>query len=100
VHVTTGRRLAREGFPANAPDVVVMLDARCAFAQLDDAELDIYWGAYLGTPDEILVAGAVAAVSEEIQRVRADARERKGWIMDTYLLRRRGKAARIDAHGD
>ena len=90
VHITTGRRLAREGFPANAPDVVVMLDAHCAFHALHDAAVEIYWGAYLGTPDEILIAGAVGDVSDEIERVRAAARERKGWIMDTYLLRRRG----------
>jgi precorrin-6A synthase len=89
VHVTTGRRLAREGFPANAPDVVVMLDAHCSFEALRGEAIDIYWGAYLGTPDEILIAGDLDAVSDEIVRVRADARERKGWIMDTYLLRRR-----------
>jgi precorrin-6A synthase len=89
VHITTGRRLARERFPPNAPDVVVMLDAHCAFTALRDEPLDIYWGAYLGTPDEILIAGAVGAVAEEIVRVRAAARARKGWIMDTYLLRRR-----------
>ncbi|HWC26514.1 MAG TPA: hypothetical protein VG474_08020, partial [Solirubrobacteraceae bacterium] len=51
--------------------------------------LDIYWGAYLGTADEILVAGPLDDVADEIERVRARARERKGWIMDTYLLRRR-----------
>jgi precorrin-6A synthase len=89
VHVTTGRRLAREGFPANAPDVVVMLDAHCSFEALRGEAIDIYWGAYLGTPDDILIAGDLDAVSDEIVRVRADARERKGWIMDTYLLRRR-----------
>ena len=88
VHITTGRRLAREGLPANAPDVVVMLDAHCAFEALRDEPIDIYWGAYLGTPDEILVAGALGEVADEIERVRAAARERKGWIMDTYLLRR------------
>lgn len=96
VLVTTGRRLAREGWPAGVPDVVVMLDARCAFREVaDPGDVDIYWGAYLGTPDEILVAGSVAQVGEEIGRVRAAARERKGWIMDTYLLRRRGGPARI-----
>jgi precorrin-6A synthase len=89
VHITTGRRLAREGFPANAPDVVVMLDAHCSFEALRGEAIDIYWGAYLGTPDEILVAGRLDDVADEIVRVRADARERKGWIMDTYLLRRR-----------
>ena len=89
VHITTGRRLASDGMPPNAPDVVVMLDAHCAFQALRDEPVDIYWGAYLGTPDEILLAGAVGDVADEIVRVRAQARERKGWIMDTYLLRRR-----------
>ena len=86
VQITTGRRLA-QGFPAEADDVVVMLDAGCAFAGVDpDAE--IYWGAYLGTGDELLVSGRVGDVAGEIALVRAQARERKGWIMDTYLLRR------------
>lgn len=84
VHITTGRRLAEEG--PTADDVLVMLDARCAFAGLDD--FHIYWGAYLGTPDEILVEGPVAEVADRIRELRAEARARKGWIMDTYLLRR------------
>jgi precorrin-6A synthase len=89
VHITTGRRLARDGFPRDARDVVVMLDANCSFEALRGEPIDIYWGAYLGTPDEILVAGALDAVAGEIVRRRSAARERKGWIMDTYLLRRR-----------
>jgi precorrin-6A synthase len=87
VHITTGRRLA-EGFPGHSDDVVVMLDAACSFADLAQAGLDIYWGAYLGTRDEILVAGKLADVAGQIQAVRGEARARKGWIMDTYLLRR------------
>jgi precorrin-6A synthase len=86
VQVTTGRRLAH-GFPDEADDVVVMLDAQQAFHQLD-GDFDIYWGAYLGTPDEILIAGPLAEVADEIVRVRAEARARKGWMFDTYLLRR------------
>jgi len=88
VQITTGRRLASGGWPDGVDDVVVMLDADCAFAQLDPAGVEVYWGAYLGTPDELLVAGALAEAGPEIQRVRAEARARKGWIMDTYLLRR------------
>jgi precorrin-6A synthase len=87
--VTTGRRLAAEGFPAGVDDVVVMLDARNAFAGLPDTDVDIYWGAYVGTADEVLVHGDLQEVKGEIQRVWAEHRERKGWIMDTYLLRRR-----------
>jgi len=34
------------------------------------------------------VAGPLDDVLDEIQRTRAELRERKGWIMDTYLLRR------------
>jgi len=85
VQVTTGRRLAS----TKADDVVVMLDGDQEFTRIDDEEIDIYWGAYLGTPDEILIAGPLAEVKDEIARVRAAARERKGWMFDTYLLRRR-----------
>lgn len=84
VHITTGRRLAEQG--PTADDILVMLDSRCAFADL--ADYHIYWGAYLGTPDEILIAGPVAEVAGRIRQARAEARARKGWIMDTYLLRR------------
>ncbi|MEU5403366.1 precorrin-6A synthase (deacetylating) [Streptomyces sp. NPDC005963] len=87
VQITTGRRLA-EGWPEDVDDVVVMLDARQAFTRHLDQDLFIYWGAYVGTKDEILVSGRLADVSERIERLRAEARERKGWIMDTYLLRR------------
>jgi len=88
VQITTGRRLAAGGWPDSVDDVVVMLDADCSFRQLDPAGVEIYWGAYLGTPDELLVSGPLAEAGPEIQRVRAQGRERKGWIMDTYLLRR------------
>ncbi|WP_399892722.1 precorrin-6A synthase (deacetylating) [Streptomyces sp. BBFR51] len=87
VQITTGRRLA-EGFPQDADDVVVMLDAHQTFRRYADQDIDIYWGAYLGTPDEILDSGPIAEAAPRIERLRAEARERKGWIMDTYLLRR------------
>lgn len=88
VQITTGRRLA-EGFPEGVDDVVVMLDAHQTFRQYTDQDVDIYWGAYIGTPDEILVSGPLTEAAPRIERLRAEARERKGWIMDTYLLRRR-----------
>ncbi|MDA0162514.1 precorrin-6A synthase (deacetylating) [Solirubrobacter ginsenosidimutans] len=86
VLVTTGRRVAA-GLPDDARDVVVMLDSKLAFTALD-GEWEIYWGAYLGTPDEILISGRLSEVADEIVRVRAEARTRKGWMFDTYLLRR------------
>lgn len=89
VQITTGRRLADQGLPTEVDDVVVMLDADDAFASLGDDGVDIFWGAYLGTEDELLVAGPVAEVAGEISRVRAEAKARKGWVFDTYLLRRR-----------
>ena len=89
--VTTGRRLADEGPPPGVDDVVVMLDAVDAFATLPGDSWDIYWGAYLGTPDEALVHGPLGDVAAEIVRRRGELRSRKGWIMDTYLLRRRAR---------
>jgi precorrin-6A synthase len=88
VLVTTGRRLAEHGFPEGVDDVVVMLDAHCSFRRVDPDGVEIYWGAYLGTEDEILVAGPLAEVAAEIEARRAEGREAKGWIMDCYLLRR------------
>ncbi|GAA2747065.1 hypothetical protein GCM10009868_35000 [Terrabacter aerolatus] len=88
IHITTGRRLVDEYDPTLG-DVVVMLDGHLACAELADAfpEVELYWGAYLGTPDELLVRGPLAQVLDEVRRVRAEARERHGWVMDTYLLR-------------
>ncbi|WP_344389302.1 precorrin-6A synthase (deacetylating) [Streptomyces vastus] len=88
VQITTGRRIA-EGFPEGVDDVVVMLDAHQAFQRYADQDIDIYWGAYIGTPDEILSSGPLADTAPRIAELRSEARERKGWIMDTYLLRRR-----------
>jgi len=84
IMITTGRRLA-DGFPDDAGSVTVMLDAKNAFASVD-GELDIHWGAYVGTEDEILVAGKLREVCGEIERARAAAREKHGWIMDSYIL--------------
>lgn len=83
VHITTGRKLG-----AVEADTVVMLDGQTAFLEAKE-DLDIFWGAYLGTPDEIIITGRLEDVREEIVEVRRAARERHGWIMDTYLLRRR-----------
>ncbi|MDR6711169.1 precorrin-6A synthase [Pseudomonas hunanensis] len=83
--ILPGRRLAEQGRIEN---VVVMLDGQCAFADLDDPDLHIYWGAYLGTADELLIAGPLLEVKARILEAREQARRRKGWIMDTYLLRR------------
>ena len=88
IHITTGRRVA-DDVSNNADNLVVMLDAQQSFRQADQ-DLDIYWGAYIGTEDEILVAGKLADVRDEIMRLRAEARARKGWIMDTYLMRKSG----------
>ncbi len=90
VQITTGRRLATEGMPAGVGNVVVMLDGGTAFEQVAADGVDIYWGAYLGTDDELLAAGPLATTAPVIAETRRDSRERRGWIMDTYLLRRRG----------
>ena len=83
VLITTGRKLRAHGLTGSA---VVMLDAECSF-QACPPDTRIWWGAYLGTADELLVAGTVGEVGTRIAALRAEARARHGWIMDTYLLR-------------
>lgn len=86
VLVTTGRQLREHGVAGSA---VVMLDAECSFRACPP-ETAIWWGAYLGTADELLVAGTVGEAGARIAALRAEARARHGWIMDTYLLRAPG----------
>ncbi|BCO98179.1 precorrin-6A synthase (deacetylating) [Mycobacterium intracellulare] len=83
VLITTGRQLRAHGL---AGDAVVMLDGDCSF-QTCPPKTRIWWGAYLGTDDELLIAGTVGEVGPRIVSQRAEARARHGWIMDTYLLR-------------
>jgi precorrin-6A synthase len=88
VQITTGRLLS-QGFPEQIDDLVVMLDGEQAFERVLAEDLTIYWGAYLGDTREVLIAGSLREVHEQIKRVRSEARARHGFIMDTYLLRRR-----------
>ncbi len=87
VEITTGRRLAAR-FPELEGTAVVMLDGEQAFARLDDPDAYIYWGAYLGSKDEIVLSGRLHEVAQTIVETRAAARARHGWIMDIYLLRK------------
>ena len=88
IHITTGRRLVAE-YSATLGDVVVMLDGDLACSALVEAhpDLQMFWGAQLGLPDEALIAGRLSEVLEEIRTVRAGVRAARGWVMDTYLLR-------------
>ena len=83
VLITTGRQLRKTGLDGSA---VVMLDGDCSFLSCPP-QTRIWWGAYLGTPDELLMAGTVGEIGERIAALRAQARARHGWIMDIYLLR-------------
>ncbi|MBS4081265.1 precorrin-6A synthase (deacetylating) [Pseudomonas rustica] len=87
IEITTGRRLAA-GKVSDSDSLVVMLDAEDSYHHVADPQTQIYWGAYLGTPDEILISGKLGEVADEIERVRKAARAEHGWIMDTYLLRK------------
>jgi precorrin-6A synthase len=87
IHITTGRRIAA-GWPAGLDSAVVMLDAGFAAAALDEPDVVVFWGAYLGTADEVLIAGPLAEVADEISRTKDELKAKHGWIMDTYLLRR------------
>lgn len=88
VVLTTGRRLREGGWPGEADTVVVFVDAGGAFGTLDPEGVTIWWGAYLGMAEELLDHGPLAEAGPRILAARAQARERHGWIMDLYLLRR------------
>jgi precorrin-6A synthase len=88
VTITTGRQLREHGWPESADTIAVMLDGDCAFQHLPPEGITIWWGAYLGMPEQLCIAGPLAEVSARIQAERQTARAAHGWIMDTYLMRR------------
>ena len=88
VLITTGRRLRAGGWPSGVETLAVMLDGGCAFEVLAPAGVAIWWGAYLGMPNQALIAGPLDRVGAQIIETRATLRKRHGWIMDIYLLRR------------
>ncbi|RSV50624.1 precorrin-6A synthase (deacetylating) [Sphingomonas sp. ABOLD] len=88
VTITTGRLLRSHGWPPEADTVVVMLDGGCAFETLDPVGITIWWGAYLGMPQQALDQGPLAEAGPRIAATRAALRARQGWIMDIYLLRK------------
>jgi precorrin-6A synthase len=85
VLITTGRNLSA-GLSGSPEKVVVMLDGQCAFKHAEDDNHEIFWGAYLGMDNEILISGKLKESADTIETVRTQEREKHGWIMDTYLL--------------
>lgn len=88
VVITTGRQLRDQGWPDAADTVVVMLDSGGAFQTIVAQNVHIWWGAYVGMAQQILIAGALADVGPRIVEARGKARADHGWIMDIYLMRR------------
>jgi precorrin-6A synthase len=85
IAITTGRQLSA-GLSESAERIIVMLDGQCSFNNLLDQDLDIFWGAYLGMEEEILLSGKLSEIAGTIEKVRYEKRKKNGWIMDTYLL--------------
>ncbi len=88
--VTTGRQLREHGWPDGVDTLVVMLDGQRSYEQVTEPQAEIFWGAYLGMPQQLLMHGRLAEIAADISARRAEARAAHGWIMDIYLLRRPG----------
>ena len=86
--VTTGRRLRDEGWPDGVDTVAVMLDGECSFQSLPPEGIHIWWGAYVGMAEEVILSGPLDETGPAILARRAEARQTHGWIMDIYILRR------------
>ncbi|QWZ10568.1 precorrin-6A synthase (deacetylating) [Nocardioides panacis] len=86
VTITTGRRLLGT-VEGGADNLVVMLDGDLTCRRLS-GDWEVWWGANLGTAAEVLVHGPLRDVLPRIEELRARAKAERGWVMDTYLLRR------------
>lgn len=98
ITITTARHI-EHGDPAAIHNAVVMLDGQAAHQRLKGQDLDLYWGGNLGCPDEIIAAGPLDELSDQVRDLKAEARAHGGWMMDVYLLRRR-TPPEVPEHGD
>jgi precorrin-6A synthase len=94
--ITTGRQLSA-GLSGATERTIVMLDGQCSFNNVLGEEFDIFWGAYLGMKEEILLSGKLSEIASRIEEVRNERRQRNGWIMDTYLLSRPSTATQAES---
>lgn len=88
--VTTGRQLCDNGWPEGVQTAAFMLDGSCSFQHLSGSGYHIWWGAYLGMDNQLLISGPLDDVRDQIIQTRAAARADHGWIMDIYLIRKTG----------
>lgn len=88
--VTTGRQLRDHGWPDGVDTLVVMLDGECSFLTLPPAGVHIWWGSYVGMAEEVLAQGPLAEMAATLPPLRERLRAEHGWIMDIYVLRRKG----------
>ena len=84
--ITTGRKLREDGWPKEVGTIYVMLDGDCSFANLDEPNLYIWWGAYLGLDRETLLEGKLEEIKNNIIELRQKLRNKFGWIMDIYKI--------------
>lgn len=86
IHITTGRRLAHTSAD-DLSNCVVLLDGGHSWCDIDAQNKYIWWGAYLGTEQQVLRHGPLAAIATELAALKDELRAQHGWIMDTYLIR-------------
>ncbi len=87
--ITTGRRIRELGWPQGVESLIVMLDSGCAFDEILQDNIEIWWGAYLGMEKQSLINGLLSEVSGKIRQERTNLRNENGWIMDIYLMRKK-----------
>lgn len=86
--IVSAQRLVDSYEPAMG-EAVVVGDDRLQCLELADLypDLELYWGAHLGTPDEVLVSGRLSDVADELREARSRAAEAPRWVVDAYVLR-------------
>lgn len=88
LHFTNGALLLEQYDPALGDFVVLDdPDLACRGLLVEFPDVELYWGAYLGTPDQVLANGPLREVIDDLVELRAKLVAHHGWIHDTYLLR-------------
>ncbi|WP_038056610.1 precorrin-6A synthase (deacetylating) [Thermodesulfobacterium hydrogeniphilum] len=85
ITITTSRGLRKMKNIFNT--TVVFLDNYETFKLFKNQPLEIYWGAYLGTEKEKLIAGKLKDVADTILKERKELKNKNKYIMEIYFLK-------------
>lgn len=67
--------------------IVVFLDNYETYKKFKEHPLELIWGAFVGSNDEIIMRGKLKEIAESHSLMRKNLKNKKGYLMEIYILK-------------